>query len=208
MRRNRELTRVTCSGLVDADDYGADDIEYLGRLGVAALPVSEIENLVLLPAVSRSIAESEGYDGDELDRRLNELKAAIFATLDSPEAIDAVVTRYCRRRIDRMLKKVDLSAADTVEQIAAEYGLQTAALDISAIAQTVTDRIQDALREQDLPALLAIYDNKRLMELAARHLKRSRLADFVSWLTRVLRNNKLPDVVTAFRASVPIIEAQ
>ncbi len=203
MRKNQDLTRITCSGVVDADDYEAADVAYLAGLGVAVLPVSEVENLILLPTVSRAIAKSEGYEGVELDRRLNDLKEAVFATLNSSEAIDAVVTRYCRRRIDRMLKKIDLGSAGTVAQVTEDYSRQTAALDIAVIAERATDRIQIALREQDLPALLAIYDNKSLMNLAATHLKRCRVTDFESWLTRVLRNNKAPAVVAAFRDSVP-----
>jgi hypothetical protein len=71
MRRNQELTRVTCSGIVDADDYEANDVAYLSRLGIVVLPVSEIENIILLPTVSRAIAESEGYERAELESRLN-----------------------------------------------------------------------------------------------------------------------------------------
>lgn len=206
MRRNKELTRVTCSGIVDADDYQADDVAYLDRLGVAVLPVSEIENVILVPAVSRAIAESEGYVGADLDAQLSALKAAIFETLDSAPAIDAVITRYCRRRIDRLLKKIDFGEALNVEVITAEYRRQTAALDIADIAQRAKDRIQTALRDSDLPKLLGNYDNKGLMGLAAKHLKRSKLADFESWLTRVLTNNKMPLLVAAIRNILPAIQ--
>jgi hypothetical protein len=208
MRRNQELTRITCSGIVDADDYEADDVAYLRHLGIVILPVSEIENIILLPTVSRAIAESEGYVGTDLDSRLNALKAAVFGTLRSDEAIDAVVTRYCRRRIDRLLKKVDLSTASNVADITAEYGRQTAALNIADIAQKAKVRINEALRDGDLPKLLANYDNKGMLALAATYLKRSKLADFESWLIRVLRNNKVPALVTAIRNSLPVIQPQ
>ncbi|POR49332.1 AAA family ATPase [Bosea psychrotolerans] len=56
MRTNQAFTRVSCSGLVDADDYDNADVTKLGSLGVGVLPVSEIENLVVLPSVSRAIA--------------------------------------------------------------------------------------------------------------------------------------------------------
>jgi len=208
MRRNQEFTRVTCSGIVDADDYHADDVANLNRLGIALLPVSEIENVILLPAVSRAIAESEGYEGAILENQLNQLKTAIFETLNAPAAIDAVVTRYCRRRIDRLLKKIDLSQAVNVADITGEFRRQTAALDVADIARRATDRIQEALRNDDLANLLANYDNKGLMALAATYLKRSRLADFESWLTRVLRNNTVPALVTAIRTVLPAIQPQ
>ena len=49
MRCNAALTRVTCSEIVDADDYQPEDKATLKRLGIEILPVSEIENIVLLP---------------------------------------------------------------------------------------------------------------------------------------------------------------
>ena len=205
MRRNDQLTRVICSGIVDADDYQADDIAHLAELGIAVLPVSEIENVILLPAVSQAIAESDGYIGDDLENQLQTLKAAVFETLNSDGAVDAVVTRYCRRRIDRILKKIDLSGASNIPDITAEYTRQTTELNIAEIAQQAKDRIEEALRDGDLPKLLANYDNKGLIALAARHLKNSNAAAFESWLTRVLRNNSEPALVTAIHNSLPEI---
>lgn len=203
MRRNQDLTRITCTGIVDADDYQPEDIDYLRDLGISVLSVSEIENVILLPAVSQAIAESEGYTGAELQQRLDDLRAAIFHSISSPAAVDAVVTRYCRRRIDRLLKKIDLSEATDVTAITAEYVRRTAALDVAALARGATDRINDAVRRQDLPALLANYENKGLLALAATHLKRCRRQDFESWLTRVLRNNSIPPLDVAIQTALP-----
>lgn len=207
MRRNKEFTRITCAGVVDADDYEPADVEHLEKLGVMTLPVSEIENVLLLPAVSRAIAESEAFEGAELVNRLGDLKSDIFATLNSPEAIDKVVARYCRRRIDRTMKKMDFSDALTVTDISSEYRRQTAKLDIDAIAQLARDRINTAIASGDLPLLLRNYDNKALLHLAPKHLKPSRLADFESWLTRVLRSNKVPALTEALRVALPQVNA-
>lgn len=203
MRCNQEFTRVTCSGIVDADGNQADDITYLNKLGIFTLAVSEIENIFLLPEVSRVIAESEGYIGEALETQLNNLKTEIFKTLDSTAAIDAVVARYCIRRIDRLLKKIDLSSNSDISEIAAQYGRETNALNVADIAQEAKERISEALQNRDLPKLLANYDNKAMLALAARHLKSAKLADFESWLTRVLRNNKVPELVAAVRNVLP-----
>jgi energy-coupling factor transporter ATP-binding protein EcfA2 len=205
MRKNVELTRVTCSGIVDADDYEADDKAYFADLGIATLPVSEIENMILLPDVSRAVAMAEGYDGAELMEQLSRLSHAVFETVDSAEKIEEVVVRYCRRRIDRMLKKVDLSAAGTVAELEAEYDNRTDALDIGSIAQDTTDRINEAIGEQDLPKLLAYYDNKGLIACASSILKACRQTAFESWLTRALRNNTAPEVVRALSQHLPQI---
>ena len=208
MRRNRELTRVTCSGIVDADDYEQEDIARLGDLGVAVLPVSEIENIILLPDVSRYIAEAEGYEGAALSARLESLKIAVLETLNSSEVIDLVIARYCRRRIDRHLKKIDLSQAKTVPEMLSLLDQQVSKMDISEIAKKARARVEEALRAEDLPKLLANYDNKGLIALAASHLKRTRAVDFESWLIRVLRNNSVPKLADAIRAVLPRPQAK
>ena len=149
---------------------------------------------------------SNGYRDDALETKLNELKVDVFATLNSAEAIDAVVTRYCRRRIDRFLKQIDLKEATNVSNITDEYDRQIAALNIPAIAQQAKTRIEEAIRDNDLPKLLANYDNKGLLQLAAKHLKSLKLADFKGWLTRVLRNNTETSLVTAIDNFLPKIE--
>lgn len=208
MRRNERLTRITCSGITDADDYNEEDVQYLSNLGIATLPVSEIENIILLPTVSRAIAETEAYEGEELEQRLESLAEAIFSTLQRDGAIDAVITRYCRRRIDRLLKKIDLSEASTVDTLVNKYLQETASLDISRIAASALHSIQLAIDNRDLSKLLIYYDNKReLMALAATHLKRCRLSDFESWLVRVLRNSKFPSLTEAIRDNLPNIRA-
>jgi hypothetical protein len=68
--------------------------------------------------------------------------------------------KWRRRRIDRLLKKIDLSNAGNVADITAEYGRQTAALNIAGIAQRATDRIEQALRDDNLPLPLTEFRDK------------------------------------------------
>ena len=208
MRNNAGLTRVTCAGMVDADDYQEEDVNRLSSLGVAVLPVSEIENLVLLPAVSKAIAESEGYTNGELESVLRQLADAVFEAVGSADAIDAVVTRYCRRRIDRLLKRVDLSDAAVVADIAQEYDRQTRALSVAKIAAEAEGRIRCAVQNRDLLKLLACYDNKGLFALAAEHLKRQKSKDFRRWLVRTLNNNTVSGLDAAIRTILPRIQAR
>lgn len=207
MRGNSDLTRITCSGIVDADDYSEEDKSHLARLGIATLPVSEIENIILLPSVSKAIAEIEGHNGEELKTKLQSLAESVFNTLDHEGAIDKVVTRYCRRRIDRLLKKIDLSKASSVAELERKYNTETALLNINDIANLVTDKINQALLDKNLIKLLENYDNKGLLALAA-SLKDCKRKAFESWLVRVLNNNSVPDLTTSIQEILPRIEPQ
>ncbi|WP_368940080.1 AAA family ATPase [Proteus mirabilis] len=208
MRNNESLTRVTCSGIVDADDYSEDDKQFLAELGIATLPVSEIENLILMPEVSTAIARHEGYSSEELIGRLNSLREQIFALLNSTAAIENVVIRYCKRRIDRALKKIDLSGAETISALKDKYNEEISSLDIDNIGREIRGRIEDAIQHNDLPLLLKNYDNKGMIALAATNLKRCRLQDFESWLVRILNNGSIPDLTSTIKSLLPEIHAQ
>lgn len=203
MRRNASLTRITCSGIVDADDYSEEDKRRLADLGIATLPVSEIENLFLLPDISTAILEEEKFSGSELRDRLENLKRAVLAEITRDGSIDEVALRYCRRRIDRTLKKIDLKNTKTVEDLTDAYAKITAALDVTAVAKEARDRIDLALEKSDLPILLANFDNKALLVLAARFLKNTSKENFESWLTRALRDPKTERLQAALIKVLP-----
>jgi hypothetical protein len=203
MRRNRDLTRVTCAGIVDADDYQPDEAEALADQGIAILPVSEIENLIALPTVSRAILEHEGFSDAALQSRMDEIADAVFGMLSDAADMEKVVLRHCRRRIDRALKRIDLASAKNEAELAAEYANSVDAVNIAQIAQSRRDRILNALQNADLPALLALYDNKGVLAVAASRLKNTPKVAFEGWLTRVLANDKAPKIVAAVRAVLP-----
>lgn len=73
--------------------------------------------------------------------------------------------RFCRRRIDRTLKKINLSRPKSVGELIAEYSAQTASLDVAGLAAGATQKIQDALACGDLRILLTIYDTRGCLPL-------------------------------------------
>ena len=114
--------------------------------------------------------------------------------------------RFCRRRIDRTLKRINLSGPKSVGELIAEYSAQTASLDVAGLAAGATQKIQDALACGVLRSLLTIYDNKGLLALAAQHLKQARLLE--AWLTRILRDEaRAPELAAALKAVLPAVQA-
>jgi energy-coupling factor transporter ATP-binding protein EcfA2 len=204
MRANQILTRVTCCGIVDADAHSPSDVQLLQSKGIGVLPVSEIENLFLLPSVTRSIVEAEGFTGSELTEKLESILDELFVSAASPKTQLPVVMRYARRRIDRLLKTIDLSAAATVDDLATEYGAKTAALDVREIAKLATESIEKALADRDAASLLRWYDNKGLLSIAAR-AKTTTAANFQQWIVRAMRNGTVPAVSSAIRQALPVL---
>lgn len=207
MRRNKDLTRVTCAGLVDADDFEPEEAKALAAQGIGVLPVSEIENLIVLPCISRVILEHEGFCGVALQSRIDEIAKQIFDMLAKPNAQEEVVLGYCRRRIDRVLKKIDLSNATNEAELATEYAKSVAAVNLQQIAQTRRVQIQNAVKAADLAALLTLYDNKGVLAVAASKLRTTSKDAFEGWLTRILASDNAPNLIAAVRAILPKITA-
>jgi ABC-type cobalamin/Fe3+-siderophores transport system ATPase subunit len=205
MRSHTALTRITCSGIVDADDYSTEDISKMNELGVQVLTVSEIENLLLLPDIATAIGRYEGHDQDELNQRLQAIWEEVIGNIQHSNNLDNCITRYCRRRIDRILKKIDLSNAVTVDDLAAKYTRKVGVLDIQAIAEERLTAINEAIGNHNVPVLMALYDNKGLTDIVARHMKGTRKPALESWIIRILRNNLAPEITSAFIAALPVI---
>lgn len=206
MRRNAAFTRLACRGIVDADGRDAAEVAHLETFGVACLPVAEIENLILLPSVSRAIAEGEGLGGAELEARLTDLASDVFSTLEHESAIEAQVAQHCRRRIDALLKRLDLGPGSTATEIDAEYRRASAEVDVQALASAARARIVAAIAGKDLPALLRECSNKGWLALAAHRLRQSKRRDFESWITRMLRGGHAPRLSEAIAACLPRLD--
>ncbi|MCA1400572.1 AAA family ATPase [Bradyrhizobium sp. BRP56] len=204
MRANASLTRITCAGIVDADAYDAADLQLLESRGIATLPVSEIENLFLLPSVLEAIARSEGYDGPALSDKLTPIFDELFDQAREPKNRLSIVLRYCRRRIDRTLKKIDFSSAADVEALASDYVNKTGNLSVTDLAKLANDSIQSAIVNGNIPELLKWYDNKGVLALACK-VKGQTKVQFEQWIVRALRNRVAPAFSDAIRNVLPTV---
>ena len=203
MRNNASLTRLECSGIVDADDLNQEEIERLGRLGIAVLPVAEIENLVLMPEVSRAIAKHDGYTGAELECLVSALESEVFKFVVASSQIDRAVARYCKRRVYRLLRSIDLGKNSSIEGIVANYNNLITGFDLGSIAADAKATIERTVKDRDIRCLLSCFDNKGLLALAARHLKNTKRDKFESWLVRILKSDAAGDIAKAIRSCIP-----
>ena len=205
MRRHPSLSRVSCSGIVDGDARHPEDVQHLNRHGVHVLPVAEIENIVLIPEVSRAIGKFEGYTGTALDDLVRCMENEAFEHPKQSRRKEAFLARHCRRRVDWALKKVDLSGTDKLDELQATFEAYARSLDIGEIAAEAEKRLDCSLTSRDIRALLSTYDHKDLFVVAARCLKRQKAKQFRQWLIRVLGNDSVPELRDALRANLPDI---
>ncbi len=208
MRANKELTRVTCAGIVDADSRNPTDVSHLSSLGIYVLPVSEIENLLALPAVTSVILDYDLHEQPEKRARLARLKATLFADAGRPEIQNIIALDHCRRRIDRALKMVSFADEPNEAALQAELARKISAIDVALIGAEVRLAIADAIAADDLPALLKVYDRKDQVLAALAAMKGVRKDAFVGWVGRAMKAVNQPGLRSAIVRELPTLTAR
>lgn len=155
-RLNAALHRLgAVCGLVDAD--GRDTVEMLGLQtdGVHALPVSEVENLFLLPPVFLALAQK--FSVPDPPGALQALTQSLVA--DLKRDLDATILRHTLRELDRRLKRVNLQA-QTLDHLEQQFTTEIAHLQVGVIQQQLKDKMLAGIATDDLSVILRWYENK------------------------------------------------
>lgn len=194
-----ELHRVGCAGLVDADGRTDAEATHLKTKGVYTLPVSEVENLLLLPNVFLAIAKALKFTDQDAQHKLENLRT--FVLQEANRNIDAVCLRYTKRRIDAEMKKVGLTGTD-VASLEESFVDATAGVNVQKTFADVKSVLSDAVAAQNYEKVLLYYDNKGLLAEAARQLGYQQKA-LEEYIGRELRSAESSDLCAALAASLP-----
>jgi len=196
-----ELHRVGCAGLVDADGRTDDEAAYLETKGVYRLPVSEIENVLLLPGVFLALAASLKFSAQEGQAKLTALKNIVFA--QAAKHVDEICLRYTRRRVDAQMKKIGLSSSD-IGALDAEFRQAAANVDPATIFGAAKADLSSAISIQDYEKVLLAYDNKGLLSEVAKQLgyQQKALEEFVG---RTLRSDESSVLHSALKDDLPTV---
>lgn len=196
-----ELHRVGSAGLIDADGRASDEVAYLESRGVYCLPVSEVENLLLLPNVFLALAKALKFSDEDAQSRLMTLR--IFVLDQGNQQIDAICLRYTRRRIDAAMKKIGLFGSD-VSVLDAEFKSAAASIDPLAIFADAKAVLAAAIAASDYEKVLYYYDNKSLLTEVAKQLgyQRKSLEEFIG---RALRSDDNSELHAALAGYLPSI---
>ncbi|MBN2971957.1 AAA family ATPase [Roseomonas aeriglobus] len=194
-----ELHRVGCAGLVDADGRTDEEAAYLETKGVYRLPVSEIENVLLLPGVFLALAASLKFSAQEGQAKLTALKGIVFA--QAAKQVDEICLRYTRRRVDAQMKKIGLSGSD-IGTLDTEFRQAASSVDPSAIFGDAKAKLTDAISNQEYEKVLLAYDNKGLLSEVAKQLgyQQKALEEFVG---RTLRSDDSSVLHSALKDDLP-----
>ena len=197
-----ELHRVGCAGLVDRDGRSSKEAANLEGKGVYCLPVSEVENLLLLPKVFLALAMTLQFSDEDAQSRLGALRT--FVLTQANQQIDAICIRYTKRRIDTAMNLIGLTSNDPAA-LDTEFKAAVAAIDAPTIFREAKSALNAAIIAQDYEKVLRCYDNKGLLAEAARQLDYQQKA-LEQFIGRALRSNENTKLHAALTDVLPIVK--
>ncbi|MDP3601356.1 MAG: AAA family ATPase [Bosea sp. (in: a-proteobacteria)] len=196
-----QLHRVGCAGLVDADGRTHAEATYLAARGVYRLPVSEVENLLLLPNVFLALAAALNFSETEAQAKLSTLRLTVLRL--ALEQIDEICLRYTKRRVDAEMKKIGLAGTD-IAALDAAFSQAAGSVSPSSIFQAAKIELASAVQSQNYEKVLLHFDNKGLLAEAGRQLgyQQKPLEEFIG---RALRSDDNSDLHAALAQYLPTV---
>lgn len=193
-----------CKGIIDRDGRTNEECAVLANDDIVVLPVSEIENLLLLPEIWEQVLLSREYDGTELAEKVAETKELIINA--ATDDIDRFAVRITKRKLDRIIKRTGLNARNDVAALDAEWQQVVAEIDIPAIAAESKAELQGHIDNGNINGVLELYDNKGMLIQCARNVFSQSYEAFFEELLRKLNSELGEPILTAIRAALPVID--
>jgi len=193
-----------CKGIIDRDGRTNEECTALANDDIIVLPVSEIENLLLLPEVWEQVLLSRDYVGAELIEKITATEELIIAT--ATDDIDRFAVRITKRKLDRVIKRTGLNARNDVAALDAEWQQVVADIDIPAIAAESRAELQEHIDNYNINGVLELYDNKGMLIQCVRDVFGQPYQPFFEELLRKLNSEPGEPILTAIRAALPIID--
>lgn len=183
LRAQARFHRCDCVGIIDSDERTPANREDLARSRVFTLPVSEIENLLLMPEVLRVLIRALEFYGAEADDRFAAVQERVFtiAQADRHSALAAA-----KLQIDETLKRIGLKGRQ-VEAVAEELDKALGSISVRSLVEERTRDMEAKIAAKDYKGVLVSYANKGLLSTVAREFGFDKSDAFVGFIRRRLK---------------------
>lgn len=196
LNKLRNLHRIECLGLIDGDYRCLEEKRNLKIQGIHVIPVSEIENLFLLPSVFKIIAEHLKYDPEEV---LDQLKESVFSKAQKDLADKSL--EFTKYQIDRKFKSTALNSK-TISELEKELFQHLEQFKINDFALKYEKELLRAIEIQSLDQVLILYKNKGLLAVAAGLLGLKDRSELKKLIFRLISSKEIP-LIESLRDVLP-----
>lgn len=186
-RDRRELSKAEVFGLIDRDGRSPTQVSGLQSHEIYCQPVSEIENLFLLPDILRLLCELYNFSDDELERKIQEITDKIFDYASDESRKKKVAADATKRRLKAAAVSVSVGSSSDISKISKEFATSVASIQPENVYNTLIKNIEDAVSSRNLENLAKIYDIKSILDCIAAPLNTNK-SGLISHIRRSLKN--------------------
>ncbi|MGM9760756.1 MAG: DUF4435 domain-containing protein [Parabacteroides sp.] len=196
-RELKDFHTLEGMGIVDRDRRTQEEIDYLHRQHIFVPDVAEVENLLMIETVIKTVAKRLMKDPDEVFREVKENVIRLFQK-DLESQILLHARHWVRKRletaVDRKITSVE-QLTDHVEHIQSQ-------IDVPAIYQSLKQEFTGYVARGDYKSILRVYNQKgmlpqcRLCSICGISNKES----YLNLILSILKENK--EDAEAIRAAI------
>ncbi|MFV8406695.1 DUF4435 domain-containing protein [Vibrio harveyi] len=198
MSMNQSFHHINVFGIIDRDYRTECEIEGLKKLGVFAIDVAEIENILLNESTLRIVAENQHLDPDKvvdeaLEIARNMLKKDLERqiSLRTCCAIENKLSRINNKA--KGLEDIKKTVVETIDSIA-----------IDEIYKLNSDLYQRLVEGDNLDEILKYFNNKGLLSSVCSAFELGKNG-YEKLVLRMLNSDKREEILTGLRCYVPEI---
>ena len=198
MTINQAFHHVNVYGIIDRDYRTEQEIEGLKSLGVHAIDVAEIENILLNESTLRVVSENQHLDPDEVVR-----KALSIAKEMLTNDLDRQISLRTCRALENQLSRIDNKSVG-IEAIKATVSKTLSAIDVDTIFQENTVLYGNLSQTGDLDDILKYFNNKGLLANICSAFELGKNG-YEKLVLRMLNSSKRDQILNGLRKYVPEI---
>ncbi|WP_422138335.1 DUF4435 domain-containing protein [Endozoicomonas sp. ALC020] len=198
MKLNKSFHHVNVFGIIDRDYRTDQEIEGLLSIGVYAIDVAEIENILLNESTLRIVAENQHLEPNEVVNK----SLSIAKDMLSKDVDRQVSLRTCRA-LENRLSRIDNKSVG-LEAIKSKVTDTLNAIDVDGMYRENSELYDGLSKSNDLDEILKYFNNKGLLSSICSAFELGKNG-YEKLVLRMLNSEKRDAVLDGLRKYVPEI---
>lgn len=154
----KDFHLLESKGIVDRDRRTEGEIAYLRQQHIYVPEVAEVENLLMLEPVVKTVARRLMKDADEVFRQVKEQVTRLFE-----KDLEAQVILHAKHQVRKRLETTVDRKIASVEQLAEHVESIRRHIDVEAIYRSIKAEFAGYVETADYPSILRVYNQKGML---------------------------------------------
>ncbi len=183
----KSFHHLESKGIVDRDRRTRNEIAYLRERNVFVPEVAEVENLLMLEAVIRTVARRMMQNPENVFRQVRDNVIALFS-----EELEEQALLHTRHRIRRQLEYTIDRRVKTIDELSNHINNLTADIDSKFVFKSICNEFRGFVRDKDYSSILRVYNQKGMLPQSkvAQLCGLSGKEKYLSFVLSILKENK------------------